>query len=317
MNDTPFPVTNFDLPRTVACVGVGLIGASWVAVFAAAGLDVIATDADPTVWTGALDAVERDVNDLKQIGIVAEDWKSRVRFESDLEAAVACADFIQESGPENLASKKQLFARLDRAARAETIIASSTSGISMTEIQKECRHPGRCVVGHPFTPVHLVPLIEVVRGAETTHLTEQRASHLYRSVGKTVVQLRRDVPGFIGNRFQAVVLQEALSLVCSGVATVEEVDRAFTQGPGFRWAIYGPFALLAFSAGNRGLAAALRNYHINRDEVLSSIERVTVDDELIDKIESEAANITLFRDTNQALHDRNDRLIQLRRALLS
>jgi len=303
------------MPHTVACVGVGLIGASWAAVFLAGGLEVVATDIDPGVWNGAVAAIERDLEDLGRIGPVAAGWRGRLRFEPSLEAAVADADFIQENGPESLPVKQALLQRLDRATRADAIISSSTSGISITRMQGGCRRPGRCIVGHPYTPVHLVPLVEIVGGALTDAETVSRAAAFYRALGKTVVEVHQDVPGFIGNRFQAVVLQEALSLVRSGVATVEEVDRAFTEGPGLRWALYGPFALAAFSAGSKGLSAALHHYHANRDEVLNSIERVQVNEALIRKIEDETAHAPTFQNVDKALHTRNEDLIKLRLAL--
>jgi carnitine 3-dehydrogenase len=299
------------LPRSVACVGLGLIGASWAAIFLARGLHVIATDTVATAWERALPAIEKDIADLREIGPVAEDWRSRLRFEPELADAVHDADFVQESGPESLAVKEELLAAIDRSTPPATIIASSTSGIPMTRLQQACRRPERCVVGHPFTPVHLVPLVEVVSGAATSRDTAARAAAFYRNIGKEVVEVRRDIPGFIGNRFQAVVLQEALSLVKSGVATVQEVDQAFVQGPGFRWARYGPFALAAFSAGERGLTEALRKYHIHRDDVLASIEKVVVDDTLIERIEGQVADAETFHDLRTSLSRRNSDFVTL------
>lgn len=300
-----------DKPRSVACVGLGLIGASWAAIFLARGLHVVATDTDAAAWERALPAIEKDIADLQEIGPVAEDWRSRLRFEPELADAVRGADYVQENGPESLAVKEALLAAIDRSAPPATVIASSTSGIPMTRLQQACQRPERCVVGHPFTPVHLVPLVEVVSGAATSRDTAARAAAFYRSIGKAVVEVRRDVPGFIGNRFQAVVLQEALSLIRTGVATVEEVDEAFVQGPGFRWARYGPFALAAFSAGERGLTEALRNYHMHRDDVLGSIEKVVVDDTLIERIEGQVADAVTFRDLKTSLSRRNADFVAL------
>lgn len=300
-----------DLPKSVACVGLGLIGASWAAVFLARGLQVLVTDTDAAAWERALPAIEKDIADLREIGPVAEGWRARLRFEPSLSDAVRNADFVQENGPESLAVKEELLAAIDRSAPPAAIIASSTSGIPMTRLQQACQRPERCIVGHPFTPVHLVPLVEVVSGAATSRDTAVRAAAFYRNIGKDVVEVRRDVPGFIGNRFQAVVLQEALSLVRAGVATVEEVDEAFVKGPGFRWACYGPFALAAFSAGERGLTEALRNYHTYRDDVLASIEKVVVDDTLVDRIESQVADAETFRDLKASLSRRDADFVAL------
>lgn len=301
--------------RTVACVGLGLIGTSWASVFLARGFAVCATDTEERAWQRALPVIEANMADLGKIGPVVAGWRKRLRFEPDLGAALQQADFVQENGPEQERLKVELFEKLDRLLAPDVIIASSTSGIPMSTIQKHCGHPERCIVGHPFTPAHIVPLVEIVGGAKTDPAALAWARAFYESLGKKVVHVRKDVPGFLANRFQTLVLQEALSLVENGVATVEEVDEAFVNGPGLRWALYGPFALTAFSAGEKGIGAALRRYKDHRENVLASIHPVEVDNALIDEIERQVGELPRLKDSCKALRDRDRKLLELRRHL--
>jgi len=297
--------------KKIACVGLGQIGVNWASLFLAHGHEVHATDINPAVLSQALSGIEEELAELARLGHDPGDWRARLHLSPDLAAAVRDADFIQENGPEAFEEKQALILRIDAMAPAAAIISSSTSGLGMSDLQAGCQHPGRCLVGHPFAPAHLIPLVEIVAGAQTRPETVAAAAAFYEALGKTVIVLRRDVPGFICNRIQALVLQEALSLVQNGVATVEEVDAAVVNGLGLRWAIYGPFALAAFSAGTRGLASALRSYHRYRDDILDTVERVKVDDALISRIEHQIANVEIFTQSGKALVRRNAALVDL------
>lgn len=299
--------------NTVACVGLGLIGSSWAALFLSRGLSVHVLDPDEQARARALPAIEANMADLATLGPVCTEWRQRLHFNDDLAAALEGVDFVQENGPEREDLKKRLFEELDRLLPLDVIIASSTSGIPMSAIQQNCRHPERCIVGHPFTPAHLVPLVEIVGGAKSGPAALAWARAFYESLGKKVVHVRKEVPGFLANRFQTLVLQEALSLVKNGVATVEEVDEAFVSGPGLRWALYGPFALTAFSAGEKGIGAALRQYKSHRENVLASIRPVEVDNALIDEVERQISKQERFKNPHMALHERNRLLMKLLR----
>ncbi|MGE0241036.1 MAG: 3-hydroxyacyl-CoA dehydrogenase family protein [Parvibaculaceae bacterium] len=301
--------------KTITCVGIGVIGASWASFFLSRGFRVRATDVDRTAFDRALPAIATSMADLGDLGPIADDWQSRLHFEGDLEAAVHGADFIQENGPEQLPLKCAVFEKLDRFAPPDVVIASSTSGIPMSRIQDACRHPQRCVVGHPFTPVHLIPLVEVAGGHATDPSAVAWALGFYRSIGKKVAHVRKDVPGFIVNRFQTLVLQEALSLVKNGVATVAEIDEAFINGPGLRWALYGPFALTAFSAGEEGLGVALRRYKSHRDNVLASITPVDVDESLIETVAEQVDALSRSTTPQEALRKRDRCLVKLLQAI--
>ncbi|HEV7908861.1 MAG TPA: 3-hydroxyacyl-CoA dehydrogenase NAD-binding domain-containing protein [Pseudonocardiaceae bacterium] len=244
----------------VAVVGTGVIGASWAAHFLAHGLDVIASDP-------AADAEERlraDVRAhwpvLEQLGLADDASLDRLAFTTEAAEAVAAADFVQENGPEREAVKQTLFALLDEAARPDVVIASSSSGLLPSTIQAGCRaHPERVVVGHPFNPPHLIPLVEVVPGAKTSEEVVERALAFYASIGKRPIRLRQELPGHVANRLQAALWREAYSLVERGVASVSDIDTAISHGPGLRWAVLGPFVNQHLSGGPGGLAHVLEH----------------------------------------------------------
>src|ERR1700754_50879 len=240
--------------RRIAIIGTGVIGASWTALFLAKGLDVIATDVAPD----AEKALKRFVADawpaLERLGLAPGASQSRLTFTADLPAAVQGADFIQENGPERIDFKKKLYRQLDELLPADVIIASSSSGLTMSEIQSECRlHPERCVIGHPFNPPHLVPLVEIVGGAKTSEATAQRAAEFYTSLGKQTVRLRKEVPGHVANRLQAALCREVYYLVVDDVVSVTDVDKALSWGPGLRWGIMGNLMLNHLGGGPGGI----------------------------------------------------------------
>src|ERR671932_1317512 len=244
----------------VATVGTGVIGASWTSCFLARGLDVVATD--PA--RGAEDRLRADVEAhwpaLERLGLAPGASPDRLTFTADVEAAVSDAQFVQESGPEREAVKQPLFAALDAAAGPDVVLASSSSGLLPTVIQAACeRHPERVLVGHPFHPAHLVPLVEVVGGERTGEAALARATAFYAQLGKRPIRVRAELPGPLANRLQAALWREAYSLVDRGAATVAEIDAAITHGPGLRWALLGPFATQHLSGGVGGLAHVLEH----------------------------------------------------------
>jgi 3-hydroxyacyl-CoA dehydrogenase len=164
------------------------------------------------------------------------------------------ADFVQENGPERIDFKKKLYGQLDELLLADVIIASSSSGLTMSEIQSGCpSHPERCVIGHPFNPPHLVPLVEIVGGAKTSEDTIQRASEFYTSIGKRTVRLHKEVPGHVANRLQAALGREVYHLVAEGVVSVADVDTALCWGPGLRWGVMGQVLLNHLGGGEGGI----------------------------------------------------------------
>jgi 3-hydroxyacyl-CoA dehydrogenase len=239
--------------RRIAVVGAGTIGASWTAYFLAHGLDVTVSDPAPS----APDLVRRTIDtvwpSLVQLGLAPGASPDRVRFVTDPVAAVEGAEFVQENGPEKEDVKIALFALLDAALPLETIIASSSSGLLISRIQSGCAHPERCVIGHPFNPPHLMPLVEVVGGNQTSPDTIARTMAFYREIGKYPIHIRAEVTGHIANRLQAALWREAIHLVDTGVASVADVDAAVAYGPGLRWALMGPSLTFHLGGGEGGM----------------------------------------------------------------
>jgi 3-hydroxyacyl-CoA dehydrogenase len=240
--------------RRIAIIGTGVIGASWTALFLAKGLDVIATDIAPDAETSLRRFVKSAWPALERLGLAPGASQSNLTFTGDLLAAVRAADFVQENGPERIDFKKKLYQQLDEALRADVIIASSSSGLTMSEIQSACGlHPERCVIGHPFNPPHLVPLVEIVGGAKTSEATIERAAEFYTGLGKQTVRLRKEVPGHVANRLQAALAREVYYLVAEGVVSAADVDTALCWGPGLRWGIMGNMMLNHLGGGQGGI----------------------------------------------------------------
>ncbi|MDR9835811.1 3-hydroxyacyl-CoA dehydrogenase NAD-binding domain-containing protein [Herbaspirillum huttiense] len=243
--------------RRVAVVGTGVIGASWVAYFLARGLEVSATDPMPEAESKLRAAVARHWPSLELLGLAAGASVERLRFSASLEEALEGADFVQENGPEREDLKIDLFRRMDAALPAHVVLASSSSGLLMSKVQAACRHPGRVVLGHPFNPPHLIPLVEVIGGAQTAPEAVQAALDFYTAIGKKAIHVRKEVKGHIANRLQAALWREAFHLVEQGVASTEDIDTAIAYGPGLRWALMGPYLNLHMSGGEGGIGHML------------------------------------------------------------
>lgn len=243
--------------KRVAVVATGVIGASWAAYFLAQGLDVDAWDPSPGAQERLRAAVAAHWEVLSRQGLAVGARQDRLRWHDRLEDALAQADFVQESGPERLDFKVDLFRRMDAAAPAQAILASSSSGLAVTDMQQACARPGRVVLGHPFNPPHMIPLVEVGGGQHTAPEAVAQAMAFYARIGKRPIHVRREIKGHIANRLQAALWREAFHLVNEGVATVSDIDTAIAQGPGLRWALMGPFMNLHLSGGEGGIAHLL------------------------------------------------------------
>ena len=240
--------------KQVTIIGTGVIGASWAALFLAKGLEVVATDPAP----GAQQALEAFIAAawpaLEDSGLAPGASPSRIEFTTNLEQALVGTDLVQENGPERIDFKKKLYADLDRLLPPEAIIASSSSGLTMSEIQSACAlHPERCVIGHPFNPPHLIPLVEIVGGAQTSEQTIDRVTEFYTGLGKRTIRLHKEVPGHVANRLQAALYREVVHLIAEGVVSVADADTAVSWGPGLRWGIMGPNLLYHLGGGQGGI----------------------------------------------------------------
>ncbi len=248
--------------QPVAIVGCGLIGSGWAAWFVSRGIPVVCHDADPTAQHRLEQAIANGlalIEPAPGVQVNPSAAMALVRFEADLAKAVADAGWIQENAPENVALKRELLARIDRFARPDAIIASSTSSIPMSDIALDMAHPERLVAGHPFLPVPLVPLVEVVGGTATTPATLDAAMAFYSAVGKQPIRLHREIVGHVANRLQAAVMREAFFLLEQGVASSADIDLALTAGLGPRWAATGPFISHDLAGGTGGAAQAFAN----------------------------------------------------------
>ena len=240
--------------RRVAIIGTGVIGASWASLFLAKGLDVVATDIAPNAEGSLRSFVDAAWPALERLGLAPGASRSRLSFTADLPAAVLTADFIQENGPERIEFKQKLYRQFDELLPADVIVASSSSGLTMSAIQSECpRHPERCVIGHPFNPPHLVPLVEIVGGSKTSEATIERAMEFYTGLGKQAVRVRKEVPGHVANRLQAALAREVYYLVAEDIISVADVDKALCWGPGLRWGIMGNVMLNHLGGGPGGI----------------------------------------------------------------
>lgn len=239
--------------QKVAIVGTGLIGASWAAQYLARGLDVIATDPAPNAEANLRKCVDEAWKLLTVVGLAADASRDRLTFTADMKEAVSKADFVQESVPEQIVLKAKVFAQMDEVAPPDSILASSASGITMDIIQSSCKHPERCVIGHPFNPPHVIPLVEVVGGAKTSEAAIERAMTFYASIGKKPIRLRKSLPGHVGNRLQAALYREVLYLIQQGVVSVEDADIAVCYGPGLRWGVMGPSLQWHLGGGPGGI----------------------------------------------------------------
>ena len=246
--------------RTVASLGGGPIGGGWSAHFLARGYDVVAYLHEPAEERVFRAVVDTAWTSLEALGLAEGASRERLRVTSDLAEAVAGADFVQESAPENLALKQALYARLGTLVPDDVVIASSTSGLTMTEIQARCASPGRTVVGHPFNPPYLLPLVEVVGGARSDAAAVAWAEAFYRCAGKEPLVLTREIPGFIATRLQEALWREALHMVAAGEATPAQIDAALVNGPGPRLALMGQCMAFHVACGEGGMATNLDQF---------------------------------------------------------
>ena len=239
----------------VAVLGAGVIGASWTALFLAAGRSVAVYDPAPEAEANVRAYVERAWPALLDLGLADRGDPDQVTFHADAAAAVQGAGFIQENVPERVGIKHDLIALVEPAMEPGAIFSSSTSGLTWEAIAEGFRDPSHFVLGHPFNPPHLIPLVEMTAGPATDQAAMARARAFYEDIGKVTIRLHKGMPGHVANRLQAAVWREAVHMAVEGVASVEDIDKAMWAGPGLRWAAMGPTMLFHLGAGEGGLQA--------------------------------------------------------------
>jgi 3-hydroxyacyl-CoA dehydrogenase len=245
---------SFNKPiQRVAIVGTGVIAASWAAEYLARGFDVVANDPAPNAEANLRKYVDDAWEQVKATGLSAGASRDRLTFTSNMNEALSNADFVQENGPERPDFKIKLFADMDDVTPPDSLIASSSSGITMSVIQSKCKCPERCVIGHPFNPPHIIPLVEVVGGAKTSPDAIQQAMAFYASIGKKPIHLRKELPGHVANRLQAALYREVAYLIEQDVLSVADADDAVSWGPGLRWGVMGPSLQWHIGGGAGGI----------------------------------------------------------------
>ena len=295
----------------VAIVGTGVIGASWAAQYLARGFDVVATDPAPNAEESLRKYVDNAWELLITVGLSSGASRERLSFTSNMHDALASADFVQENAPERPEFKTKLFAEMDDATPLDSIIASSSSGITPSVMQAKCKHPERVLVGHPFNPPHIIPLVEVVGGTKTSPEAIQRAMAFYASIGKKPIRLNKELPGHVANRLQTALYREVMYLIQQGVLSVSDADHAVSYGPGLRWGVMGPSLQWHLGGGAGGihhfmdhlmdgLAASIKN--LGTPEVTPELKKTIVEGVL-----QEAGNYSV----EQLAQEENELLVEL------
>ena len=262
-----------------ACVGGGVIGSSWAALFAAKGYPTALYDVEERFLVSARSRVEKALDSLMGFGLYTPEEnaaaKARVTYTADIRAALSDADFIQESTPDSIDVKKTVFANIESVCSDDAIIASSTSNLLISEISRAARLPRRCIGAHPYNPPHLMPLVEITRAPETEDSVVKAAADFYRSCGKAPVVLQKESLGFVSNRLQMALYREAVNVVMSGICSVEDVDTVTTFGPALRWAILGPNMLFQLGGGAGGLKGLLSALKDGGDALIADLSTVS------------------------------------------
>jgi 3-hydroxyacyl-CoA dehydrogenase len=255
----------------IAIVGAGLIGSGWAAFYASGGFAVSLYDANASAGRAGLERAQAYLRSLRDYGLLDPEAYGRaaatVTLTDDLSEAVEGARLIQESVTERYDVKKDVIRQIERASEPAAIVASSSSGLLISELQTVMDHPERSLIAHPFNPPHLIPLVELVPGKRTDpkRLAETRA--FFESLGKVPVVLEKEVPGHIANRLQAAVWREAIDLVLKGVASVADVDKALAAGPGIRWALLGPHMIFHLGGGAGGIKDFIDHVGVSFDSL--------------------------------------------------
>lgn len=281
--------------QQVTIVGAGVIGLSWTALFLAFGLDVVVNDPRPDLEQAVMDSLQQFTPTLKELGLPTRNLTKNLRIEADLARALAGTTLVQENGPERLDFKQQLYTQIEQAVSPTALLLSSTSGLRATDIAQHLAHPGRMLIGHPFNPPHLIPLVEVVPGARTDKAAVENAVAFYQALGKKPRVLHKEVPGFVANRLQAALFRECVYLVREGVVTVDELDDIVTNSIGLRWATGGPFLSFHLGGGPGGLPDFIQHFGPALEKEWEALGEAHFDEPtvnmLIDQVKASFGNV--------------------------
>lgn len=307
----------YQIDGPVAVVGVGLTGASWGALFAAHGRSVRLYDQDSSLAAVGMERARTFVSflidhELADVELAATGLKN-LEICSEIESAVQDVVFVQEAVFDSYEAKMAVFKAIDLSAPRHALISSSSSGLSISKIQTATSCPERCLSGHPYNPPHLIPIVEIAPGELTDPEAIEAARAFYTNVGKIPVVLRREVPGYLANRMSAALWREAINLVLSGVASVEDVDNAIRYGPGLRWAVMGPHMLYHLGGGEGGIRYHIEHLTKTKERVLQDMD----DWKSIPAPSSDAleAGLPPLEDIGDLVSERDEKLAALLHAL--
>ncbi len=296
----------------IGIVGAGTIGASWAAYFLACGYRITAYDPAPNYEAYVRDYIENAWPSLTKLGIVnAKSDPDAITCLNDLPKAVKEVQFIQESVPERLPIKHEVYAQIESVISPDIVIASSASGLMVSELQQGTRHPGRFVLAHPFNPPHLIPLVEIVGGKETDSATVDWALDFFNGCGKQAIRINSERPGHVANRLQAAVWREAIYLVAEGVASVEDVDRAMAFGPGLRWAIFGPHMTFHLGSGGHGMGVFIDRYKDSFHRWWEDLGEPTITDDVAKAIADGVSDEEAGRSFEELAGERDAKLVAM------
>jgi 3-hydroxybutyryl-CoA dehydrogenase len=298
----------------VAVLGAGVIGASWAALFLAAGRSVAVYDPAPEAEARTRSYIDRAWPALEDLGLTARGDPARISFHADAAEAVSGAGFIQENVPERVAIKHRIIAEIEPALEPDAIVSSSTSGLTWEAIAEGFTDPSRFVLGHPFNPPHLIPLVEMTAGPRTDEAVMTRARAFYEDVGKVTIRLHKGMPGHVANRLQAAVWREAVHMAVEGVASVEDIDKAMWAGPGLRWAAMGPTMLFHLGAGEGGLQAFCDHFRDTFNSWWDGLGQVYLTDEVIARIVAGVAEEAQGHSPAELSAQRDAMLVALQKA---
>lgn len=301
--------------KTVGIVGAGLIGSGWAARFLAHGLDVIVTDPAQGAEERLRLAVDNAWPALQKLGLIGGADRARLRFTSELAEVCQTADFIQECVPEREELKRTLHREMDRLTPPHVIIASSSSGLLPTRIQADAKHPERIVIGHPFNPVYLLPLVEVLGGEKTAASSIERAISFYSWAGMQPLHVRKEIEGYISDRLQEALWREALHLVNDGIATTKEIDDAVIYGPGLRWAMMGTFLTFHLAGGDAGMRHMLEQFGPALKLPWTKLKAPELTEQLIDRVVAGTAEQAAGQSVKELEQLRDDCLIGIMQTL--
>ncbi|RAR57668.1 MULTISPECIES: L-carnitine dehydrogenase [Halomonadaceae] len=298
--------------KKLAVIGTGVIGNGWIARALARGFDVVAFDPDPQAPERTRAFVDNAWASLEKLGLAEGADPARLSFVDSLEAAVEGADLIQENVPERLELKREILAAIDAAAAPDVVIGSSTSGFKPTDLQQDCtRAPGRVIVAHPFNPVYLLPLVELVGGEATSPDHLANAQRLYQAMAMRPLVVKREIEGHIADRLMEALWREALHLVNDGVATTEEIDAAVVYGCGLRWSLMGTFMTFHLAGGEQGMRHMLEQFGPALKLPWTKLEAPELTDELIDKVVEGCEHQAAGRPVAELDRRRDDFLVEL------